>query len=224
MSWDKQILKQGKVSKVVFISLLSYQFQPKSNDFFFVCFFLDSTIDYLAQYRLVDRSRLEMYGRAFTLEDDDEDGIISYEVFQFYVYIRRDNKSEAISKKELWSIVLRSYFIVPWLQTVKDARLSVRDTSRVVLNPSLMSFVEHKFNCWTKSNVYKESRWPAISQESFIFWAPPHQTRPRRVISLARVLARETQTWTVRKLESRRLTYEKQFGIFFCFHSKCCLP
>lgn len=147
MSWDKQILKQGKVSKVVFISLLSYQFQPKSNDFFFACFFLDSTIDYLAQYRLVDRSRLEMYGRAFTLEDDDEDGIISYEVFQFYVYIRRDNKSEAISKKELWSIVLRSYFIVPWLQTVKDARLSVRDTSRVVLNPSLMSFVEHKFNC-----------------------------------------------------------------------------
>ncbi|XP_078343229.1 uncharacterized protein LOC144628969 isoform X2 [Oculina patagonica] len=39
----------------------------------------DSTIDYLAQYRLVDRSRLEMYGRAFTLEDENEDGIISYE-------------------------------------------------------------------------------------------------------------------------------------------------
>ena len=47
-----------------------------------VCHFLDSTIDYLAQYRLVDRSRLEMYGRAFTLEDEDEDGIISYEVFK----------------------------------------------------------------------------------------------------------------------------------------------
>ena len=42
--------------------------------------FLDSSIDYLAQYRLVDRSHLEMYGRAFTLEDEDEDGIISYEV------------------------------------------------------------------------------------------------------------------------------------------------
>ena len=45
---------------------------------------LDSNIDYLAQYRLVDRSHLEMYGRAFTLEDEDEDGIISYEVFFFF--------------------------------------------------------------------------------------------------------------------------------------------
>ena len=54
---------------------------------FIACLFLDSTIDYLAQYRLVDRSRLEMYGRAFTLEDDNEDGIISYEVFQSYVYL-----------------------------------------------------------------------------------------------------------------------------------------
>ena len=47
----------------------------------------------------MDRSRLEMYGRAFTLEDDDEDGIISYEVFHFYVYTRGDNESEFISKK-----------------------------------------------------------------------------------------------------------------------------
>lgn len=62
------------------------------------CLFLDSTIDYLAQYRLVDRSRLEMYGRAFTLEDDNEDGIISYEVFQSYVYTRRDNENDLISK------------------------------------------------------------------------------------------------------------------------------
>ena len=37
-------------------------------------------IDYIAQYRLVNRSHLEMYGRAFTLEDEDEDGLISYEV------------------------------------------------------------------------------------------------------------------------------------------------
>ena len=80
MSWGKPISKQGKVGKVLFISLLSFLFRPQSNN---VCclFVLDSTIDYLAQYRLVDRSRLEMYGRAFTLEDDDEDGIISYEVF-----------------------------------------------------------------------------------------------------------------------------------------------
>ena len=42
--------------------------------------FADSTIDYIAQYRLVNRSHLEMYGRAFTLEDEDEDGLISYEV------------------------------------------------------------------------------------------------------------------------------------------------
>ena len=39
-----------------------------------------------------------MYGRAFTLEDDDEDGIISYEVFQSCVYTRRD-ENELISKK-----------------------------------------------------------------------------------------------------------------------------
>ena len=65
------------------------------------CFFLDSTIDYLAQYRLVDRSRLEMYGRAFTLEDDDEDGIISYEVFQSCVYTRRGDEDELISKKRV---------------------------------------------------------------------------------------------------------------------------
>ena len=65
---------------------------------FISCLFLDSTIDYLAQYRLVDRSRLEMYGRAFTLEDDNEDGIISYEVFQSYVYTRRDNENDFISK------------------------------------------------------------------------------------------------------------------------------
>ena len=65
---------------------------------FATCFLSDSTIDYLAQYRLVDRSRLEMYGRAFTLEDDDEDGIISYEVFQSCVYTRRD-ENELISKK-----------------------------------------------------------------------------------------------------------------------------
>lgn len=59
------------------------------------CRFLDSTIDYLAQYRLVDRSRLEMYGRAFTLEDEDEDGIISYEVIWYnYVYTRRDDENE----------------------------------------------------------------------------------------------------------------------------------
>ena len=45
---------------------------------------LDSTIDYLAQYRLVDRSRLEMFGRAFTLEDEDEDGVISYEVSRLF--------------------------------------------------------------------------------------------------------------------------------------------
>ena len=52
--------------------------------------FSDSTIDYIAQYRLVDRSRLEMYGRAFTLEDEDEDGIISYEVLKiFYVHTAR---------------------------------------------------------------------------------------------------------------------------------------
>lgn len=70
------------------------------NQTMFIAFlFLDSTIDYLAQYRLVDRSRLEMYGRAFTLEDDNEDGIISYEVFQSYVYLtRRDNENEFISK------------------------------------------------------------------------------------------------------------------------------
>ena len=109
MSWDKPILKQGKVGKVLFISLLSFLFRPNQT-IFAACFFLDSTIDYLAQYRLVDRSRLEMYGRAFTLEDDDEDGIISYEVFQFCVYIRRDNENQLIStKKELcqWSIVQR---------------------------------------------------------------------------------------------------------------------
>ena len=65
---------------------------------FIACLLLDSTIDYLAQYRLVDRSRLEMYGRAFTLEDDNEDGIISYEVFQSYVYTRKDNENDFISK------------------------------------------------------------------------------------------------------------------------------
>ena len=41
-----------------------------------------------------------MYGRAFTLEDDDEDGIISYEVFQSCVYIRRDNENQLISTKK----------------------------------------------------------------------------------------------------------------------------
>ena len=99
MSWDKPILKQGKVGKVLFISLLSFLFRPNQT-IFAACFFLDSAIDYLAQYRLVDRSRLEMYGRAFTLEDDDEDGIISYEVFQFCVYIRRDNEKQLISTKK----------------------------------------------------------------------------------------------------------------------------
>ena len=39
-----------------------------------------------------------MYGRAFTLEDDNEDGIISYEVFQSYVYTRRDNENKFLSK------------------------------------------------------------------------------------------------------------------------------
>ncbi|XP_031573683.1 transcriptional regulator ATRX-like [Actinia tenebrosa] len=39
----------------------------------------DSTIDYLAQYRLVDRAKIEVYGRAFALEDEDERGIINYE-------------------------------------------------------------------------------------------------------------------------------------------------
>ncbi|XP_032242088.2 uncharacterized protein LOC5516299 isoform X2 [Nematostella vectensis] len=39
----------------------------------------DSTIDYLAQYRLVDRSKIEVYGRAFTVEDEDEEGILTYE-------------------------------------------------------------------------------------------------------------------------------------------------
>ncbi|KAK3750165.1 hypothetical protein QZH41_015394, partial [Actinostola sp. cb2023] len=44
-----------------------------------VIILIDSTIDYLAQYRLVDRSKIEVYGRAFTLEDEEERGIISYE-------------------------------------------------------------------------------------------------------------------------------------------------
>ena len=103
MSWDKPILKQGKVGKVLFISLLSFLFRPNQT-IFAACSFLDSTIDYLAQYRLVDRSRLEMYGRAFTLEDDDEDGIISYEVFQSCVYTRRDNENQLISTKKSYDL------------------------------------------------------------------------------------------------------------------------
>ena len=55
--------------------------------------FSDSTIDYIAQYRLVDRSRLEMYGRAFTLEDEDEDGIISYEVLKSF-YTRQEKRAK----------------------------------------------------------------------------------------------------------------------------------
>ena len=38
MSWGKPILKQGKVGKVLFISLLSFLFRPKSNDI--CCLFL----------------------------------------------------------------------------------------------------------------------------------------------------------------------------------------
>ena len=65
---------------------------------------LDSNIDYLAQYRLVDRSHLEMYGRAFTLEDEDEDGIISYEVFIFF----------------RWELKLE--FLVGWLSWLSTGR------------------------------------------------------------------------------------------------------
>ena len=47
---------------------------------FLLLYLADSTIDYLAQYRLVDKSKLELYGRPFALEDEDEDDIITYEV------------------------------------------------------------------------------------------------------------------------------------------------
>ena len=42
-----------------------------------------SNIDFMAQYRLVDKNNLEKYGRAFAVEDEDEDDIITFEVSMF---------------------------------------------------------------------------------------------------------------------------------------------
>ncbi|XP_022805080.1 DNA ligase 1-like [Stylophora pistillata] len=63
----------------------------------------DSTIDYIAQYRLVDRSRLEMYGRAFTLEDEDEDGMISYE--QMMLALEGVPSIAGLSRKQLMFVL-----------------------------------------------------------------------------------------------------------------------
>ena len=42
---------------------------------------LGAAIDFLAQYYLVDRAKLWGYARAFAAEDEDEDGIISFQVY-----------------------------------------------------------------------------------------------------------------------------------------------
>ena len=39
--------------------------------------FADGSIDYLAHYQLVKPSNLEVYGKAFLVEDNDENNIIS---------------------------------------------------------------------------------------------------------------------------------------------------
>ncbi|CAH3016959.1 unnamed protein product [Porites evermanni] len=63
----------------------------------------DSTIDYIAQYRLVNRSHLEMYGRAFTLEDEDEDGLISYE--QMLLALEGVPSVAGMSRKQLMFVL-----------------------------------------------------------------------------------------------------------------------
>ena len=38
--------------------------------------FTDASIDFLCHYRLVDPNKLDMYARAFVVEDDDKDGVV----------------------------------------------------------------------------------------------------------------------------------------------------
>lgn len=77
----------------------------------------DSNIDYLAQYRLVDRSHLEMYGRAFTLEDEDEDGIISYE--QMLVAFEGVPSIAGMSRKQLM-------FVLKVLELLPGSRITFK--------------------------------------------------------------------------------------------------
>lgn len=40
----------------------------------------DASIDYLQAYRLVDLRKVDVYARAFVVEDDNKTGILKYEV------------------------------------------------------------------------------------------------------------------------------------------------
>jgi hypothetical protein len=44
----------------------------------------DGDIDYLAHYRLVDPGKIEMYAKAFVVEDEDFDAALSYKVRSSY--------------------------------------------------------------------------------------------------------------------------------------------
>lgn len=40
----------------------------------------DASIDYLQAYRLVDMKKIDVYARAFVVEDDNKTGVLKYEV------------------------------------------------------------------------------------------------------------------------------------------------
>lgn len=42
-----------------------------------LCYFSDGRIDYLSHYQLVNPDKLEAYGKAFVVEDTDENSVLS---------------------------------------------------------------------------------------------------------------------------------------------------
>lgn len=51
----------------------------------FCTFFLDSSIDFLNHYRLVDPMNLDGYAKAFVVEDTDYDTVLNSSVHNFFV-------------------------------------------------------------------------------------------------------------------------------------------
>lgn len=48
-------------------------------------FFADSSIDFLNHYRLVDPMNLDVYAKAFVVEDTDYDTVLNSSVHDFFV-------------------------------------------------------------------------------------------------------------------------------------------
>ena len=49
----------------------------------------DASIDYLQAYRLVDQKKIDVYARAFVVEDENKSGILKYEVISQSFFLHK---------------------------------------------------------------------------------------------------------------------------------------